>query len=126
MDLNDSSHSIALAEEQATDGPPGTHSAALGCRSSYSLRHQRTALSDAMPRSPAGRIQNIRAGYVFSILPLPHILSCGLMRIATSRNFLSRNGTRASTPMRTSLCWHAHSQTYAGPAAYARSLRAAL
>ena len=34
----------------------------------------------------------------FSILPLPHILSCGLRRIATSMKFLSRKGTRPSTP----------------------------
>ncbi|CSC79736.1 Uncharacterised protein [Vibrio cholerae] len=34
----------------------------------------------------------------FSILPLPHILSAGLRRIATSINSLSRKGTRPSTP----------------------------
>ena len=34
----------------------------------------------------------------FSIFPLPHSLSSGLMRMATSIKFLSKKGTRASIP----------------------------
>ncbi len=139
--LKDSSHSMAFAEEQATEGPHGTHSAALGtgnnsskdltvqirslelacctgsgsllfpvvglkpvsppplsgCRSSCSQRHPRTALSDAMPRSPAGRFETFTQD-MFSILPLPHILSCGLMRMATSRIFIRERNARFNTP----------------------------
>ncbi len=72
---------------------------------------RRTALSPAPPgrRWPAGR-DSAFAQNVFFHSPLPHILSCGLMRIATSRNCRG-TGTRASTPPCTSLAG-AGSQTY--------------
>ena len=58
----------------------------------------------------------------FSILPLlPHILSFGLMRIATSKNFLSKNGTRASTPQ-AAIALFARAQSYICNAANLRTV----
>ncbi len=53
--------------------------------------------SDATRRLLADKTSAGPRSTCFSILPLPHILSCGLIRIANEEFFI-QNGTRASTP----------------------------
>ena len=63
------------------------------------------------------------ADYFFSISLPGHILTAGLMRMATSRNSLSRKGTRPSTPQAARLLLARSSRTDVVWRACARFLR---